>query len=197
MHPESMRTPLFRAIGIAVAAFAIGSCSYSYNLLAVVIDGRLAFLVDPSSNHEPDCINAIRVSTDKGEAATAKAAAGDDERLVANGVFWWKSMEHDCKNHFPIFYGQPLKGERLVYGDGVPAAYRGEPSSVVEAKPLHVGVVYEVSTTSGSTGYGQGWFRITADRRVENWRGDPTPAIINGQGYDVSGPYEPPPSPPR
>jgi len=181
---KTMRVPTLRIIGFVLAALALGSCSYSYNLLAVAIDGRLAFIVDPSSSHDPDCVNSIHVSTDNGETATAKAAAGDDEKLVANGVFWWKSMERDCKNSFPIFYGQPLKGERLVYGDGVPA-YRGKSSSVVEAKPLHVGVVYEVSTSSGATGYGEGWFRITADRRVENWREDPTPesftVVLNDQ----------------
>lgn len=84
-----------------------------------------------------------------------------------------------------------------MYGENIPGAYPGEGSSIVEAKPLHVGVVYELFTTSGATGYGGGWFRITPDRRVENWRADPTPAIGNEQGYDVSGPYESPPSPSR
>jgi hypothetical protein len=70
-------------------------------------------------------------------------------------------------------------------------------SNAVEAKPLHVGVVYEVTTTTGATGYGGGWFRITADRRVENWSEDPTPAVLNEQGYDVSGAHVSPPSPNR
>lgn len=192
-----MRTLTFRTVGIAVAAFALGSCSYSYDLLAVVIGGRLAFIVDPSSSKEPECMNGIMVSTEKGETATAKAAPGDDEQLVANGVFWRKSFEADCENHFPIFYGQALKGQQLVYDGRVPGAAPGEMSSVVEAKPLHVGVVYEVTTTSGATGYGGGWFRITPDRRVENWSEDPTPGIANEQGYDVGGPYVPPPSPSR
>ena len=192
-----MRASPFRIVGIAIAAFALGSCSYTYDLLAVVIDGRLAFIVDPSSSREPECINAIHVSTDKGETATAKAMPGDDEQLVANGVFWWKSLEQNCQNRFPIFYGQPLKGNRLVYGEGIPGAVPGEASSLVEAKPLHVGVVYEVATTSGATGYGGGWFRIAPDRRVENWSEDPTPGIANELGYDVSGPYVPPPSPSR
>jgi len=180
-----------------MAALALGSCSYSYKLLAVVMGGRLAFIVDPSSSSEPECMNGITVSTDKGETATARAAPGDDEQLVANGVFWWKSLEADCENRFPIIYGQTLKGQRLVYDGKVPGAAPGEMSSAVEAKPLHVGVVYEVTTTSGATGYGAGWFRITPDRRVENWSEDPTPGIANEQGYDVSGPYVPPPSPSR
>ena len=69
-------------------AVALGSCSYSYELLAVVMGGRLAFVVDSSSSKEPECMNGITVSTDKGETATAKAAPDDDEKLVANGVFW-------------------------------------------------------------------------------------------------------------
>lgn len=77
-----------------------------------------------------------------------------------------------ARNRFPIFYGQPLKGERLVYGENTPGV-----------RPGRVGVLYEVTTTSGATGYGGGWFRITPDRRVENWRDDPTPAVVNEQGY--------------
>ena len=138
---------------------------------------------------EPECMNGITVSTDNGETATAKVAPGDDEELVAHGIFWWKSLVSDCQNPFPIFYGQALQGHRLTY--------EGRALSMVEAKPLHADVVYEVTTTSGATGYGSGWFRITADRRVENWSEDPTPGIANEQGYDVSGPYVPPPSPPR
>lgn len=159
--------------------------------------GRLAFIVDPSSISKPECINGITVSTDKGETATAKAVPGDDEKLVANGVFWWKSLEADCENPFPIFYGQTLKGQRLVYDGKVPGASPGETSSVVEPKPLHIGVVYEVTATSGATGYGGGWFRIAADRRVENWSEDPTPPVVNKEGYDVSGAYVSPPSPAR
>jgi len=115
--------------------------------------------------------------------------------------FWRKSLEADCQNWFPIFYGQALARKRLVYNFSEATrpvgVAQGELSSMVEAKPPHVGVVYEVTTTSGATGYGGGWFRITTDRRVENWSEDPTPAVVNEQGYDVSGPYEPPPSPSR
>jgi len=181
------------AISIVLAGLALGSCSYSYQLLAKVIQGRLAFVVDPASGRTPKCINGITVSTDKGESVTATPIAGDDVNLIENGVFWWQSMEGDCKNDFPIFYGQPLKGKRLSYeGLNLPNVKPGDLSSVVLPKRLHAGVVYEVSTTSGSTGYGQGWFWITPDRRVENWQNDPTPALVNEHGYDVSGAYEPP-----
>ena len=189
----AMRVSNLQIVGIFAAAFALGSCSYSYDLLAVVIGGQLAFIVDPSSSQEPDCIRSITVSADKGETATAKAVLGDNGQLVANGVYWWKAMEQKgCQNPFPVFYGKPLKGERMIYPEGIPGA--GEASSVVEAKPLRVGIVYEVTTTSRVAGYGSGWFRIKPDLHVENWSDDPTPAVLNEQGYDVSGPYEPPPS---
>jgi hypothetical protein len=103
---------------------------------------------------------------------------GDDRRLVLNGgVYWWKSSEvTSCANRFPIFYGQQIEGPPFIYGDG---------ASSVEAKPLRIGVVYEVST-SGDGAYGSGWFRINKGGRVENLTGDPTPAVVNEQGYDVT-----------
>jgi hypothetical protein len=168
-----------RLASISFAAFALGSCSYSYDLLAVAIDGRLAFTVDPSSDHKPDCIRSIDVSVDKG-GPIAQPSVGDDDRLVRNGgVYWWKSFEvTSCPNPFPIFYGQRLKGIPFTYGDGKPDS--------VEAKPLRIGVVYEVTASSSGSGYGGGWFRITKDGRVENLPDDPTPAVTNEQGYDVT-----------
>lgn len=174
-----MRRPMLRLAGISFAALMLGSCSYAYDLLAVVIDGRLAFIVDPVSDRKPDCIGSIDVSADKGEPV-AQPAPGDDEGLVRNGgVYWWKSFEvTSCPNPFPIFYGQPLKGVPFIYQDGKPSS--------VEAKPLRIGAVYEVTTSSSGSGYGGGWFRITKDRRVENFREDPTPPIANAEGYDVT-----------
>lgn len=153
--------------GMLIGALALGSCSYSYTVRATIIDGRLAFIVDSSSNRRPTCVNGITVSVDKGEPARAKAIAGDTEGLVKVGVFWWESMEHDCENSFPIFYGQALKGKRLVYPDDFSfAEKRGKTASHVDPKPLKRDVVYEVSTVSGATGYGRGYFRITADGLV-------------------------------
>jgi hypothetical protein len=148
-------------------------------LLAIVIGGRLAFIVDPSSNRKPDCIRSIDVSADKGEPI-ASPAPGDDEELVRNGgVYWKKSFEvASCPNPFPIFYGQSLKGDPFIYQDGKPSS--------VEPKPLRIGAVYEVTTSSSGSGYGGGWFRITPDRRVENFREDPTPPVGNAEGYDVT-----------
>lgn len=174
-----MRHPRLRLAAVSLAAFALGSCSYSYDLLAVVIDGRLAFIVDPSSDHKPDCIRSVDVSVDKG-GPVAEPAAGDADRLVLHGgVYWWKSFEvTSCPNPFPIFYGQRLKGIPFIYDDGKPSS--------VEAKPLRIGVVYEVTTSSSGSGYGGGWFRISKDGLVENLPDDPTPAITNEQGYDIT-----------
>ena len=142
-----------------MSVFTLAGCSYPYDLRAVVIHGRLAFIVDPGSRHKPDCIRSIHVQTD--EEARATPAIGDDEKLVANGVFWWKDYAVDaCPNPFPILYGQPLAGRPFVYQDGSPPG--------VEAKPLRMGVIYEVDAASSGSGYGSARFRIRADRTVEN-----------------------------
>ena len=70
-----------------------------------------------------------------------------------------------------------MKGVPFIYQDGKPSS--------VEAKSLRVGALYHVST-SGAGGYGNGWFRITSDLRVENYRDDPTPALRNEEGYDIT-----------
>ena len=167
------------AIFAIIAAISLGSCSYSYDLLAVTVGGRLAFIVDPHSDHQPNCVGSIDVSVDKG-GPTAQAAAADDVGLVRNGgVYWWKSTEvTSCENVFPIFYGQEIKGRPFIYDDGKPSS--------VEAKPLRIGVVYEVTTSSSGSGYGGGLFRIKKGGRIENLKEDPTPAVTNQEGYDVT-----------
>lgn len=150
-----------RSIMALVLPLALSGCSYVYDLRAIVINGRLAFMVDPRSKRQADCIRSIHVQTADGETASAKPGPDDAEGLVANGVYWWKDYAIDgCPNPFPILYGQPLAGRPFVYSDG---DTRG-----VEAKPLRIGVIYEVQTSSGGSGYGEGRFRIRADRTVEN-----------------------------
>lgn len=147
-------------VGGIFCAFALSGCSYTYDLRAVKIGGRIAFIVDPRSQRSADCIRSIHVQTARNEKAMASAGADDDPGLVRNGVFWYKDYAvDDCLNAFPIFYGQKLKGEPFKYSE--PTA-KG-----VEAKPLKVGVIYEVET-AGSGGYGGGRFRIREDGRVEN-----------------------------
>lgn len=136
---------------------ALAGCSYSYDLKAVVIGGRLAFVVDSGSNHAPSCFNAVEVIAQGG--VRAKASPGDDTSRVQYGTFWNQRLDYGCVDEFPLFYGQYLMGKPNTLGQG--------PDSVA-AKPLRVGVIYEVFTTSGATGYGSGAFKILPDHRVVN-----------------------------
>jgi hypothetical protein len=148
-----------RLCGVLLSTILLGGCSYTYDMLAVAINGHLAFVVDPKSRKQPDCIYSIHVETDR--AGRAKPTAGDDAQLVSRGVFWWKDYAVDaCPNPFPILYGQKLRGQPFVYD--------GKLENSVEAKPLIVGVVYEVTAASNGSGYGGGRFRILPDRRIEN-----------------------------
>ena len=165
----------------------LGSCSYAYSIRAVAMNGRLAFVVAPWSERHPNCVRGVTVSVDKG-GPIARPSPGDDAALVRNGGgYWWEQFDvTSCPNPFPIFYGQPLKG--------VPSDYGGGRTSSVKAKPLVIGHVYEVGMESSGSGYGSGWFRITRDGHIENWRSDPTPSVLNAQGYDVTvGEQVPPP----
>jgi len=151
----------------------LSSCSYGYELLAVRIDGRVAFVVDPSSDYQPDCLRSIDVSADHGDL-TAKPEPGDDEGLVRNGgVYWWDFRDvRSCENEFPIIYGTRLKG--------APA----ESIGYVRAKPLIPGVVYSVGS-EGDGAYGSGWFKILPNGAIENYASDPTPPVRDEEGYVV------------
>jgi len=138
-----------RALGVTCLALLLTGCSYSYELLASIIGGRLAFIVDQASDREPDCINAITVEMD--DPAHGSDPPGEEH--------WFERASYDCKNPFPIFYGVALKG-------GPPE--NGPQYATVSAKPLKVGIIYTVSTTSGATGYGGGRFRLRANGSVEN-----------------------------
>ena len=154
-------------------ALALSGCSYSYDLLAVVIGGRLAFIVDPRSARSPDCLNVIEVQTD--EEANATAEPSDDLTRVGYGTYWYERVSYGCKNPFPVFYGSALKGgppedsgvvEALPASEGQTGTH-ARPDHV-KPKPLKVGVVYRIRTTTGATGYGSGAFRIRPNRTVEN-----------------------------
>lgn len=136
---------------------ALGGCSYSYDLRAVAIDGRLAFVVDSQSNHSPSCFNAVQVLARGG--VRAKISPGDDASRVKYGTFWNERLDYGCVDQFPLFYGQTFKGMPYSPGQG---------ADIVAAKRLKIGVIYEISTTSGATGYGNGAFKILPDRRVVN-----------------------------
>ena len=135
----------------------LGSCSYTYDLKAMVIGGRLAFVVDPKSPRDASCLNEISVIASGEEKA--KAAPGDDVSRVGYGTFWYERLGYDRADGFPILYGQRFKGKRAPLGQVI---------EVVAAKPLRVGIVYEVTTTTGAGGYGGGAFKILPDRTVLN-----------------------------
>jgi hypothetical protein len=147
---------MFRRSTFLIAiATTLSSCSYGYDLLAVAQGGRLAFVVKPSSDHRPSCVREIEV-TAEGDVK-AQPDHGNASRL-GYGTFWFESVGYDdaCANRFPLPYGSPLKGQhQQKFGS-------------VTAKPLRSDVIYNVSSTTGATGYGQGRFVIHANGHIEN-----------------------------
>ena len=137
---------------------ALSGCSSTYDLHAVVLDGRVAF--EPTETDiwgEPDCIYSISVSAVDG--ASAKPGGGDSIGMVEHGVYWNESFAvTSCENPFPIIYGETLAGP----------PFRENYEYVVKPKPLRIGVVYEVTTASNGSAYGSGKFMITEQRRVVN-----------------------------
>jgi hypothetical protein len=149
---------LIRALAMA-SLLLLGGCSYAYGILATLVEGRLTFIVDPSSRPKPQsCLTRITVAAQDPQNR-AEAAPGDNAQMVNAGVMWWNSVGYDCETRFPIAYGIPLSGD---------ARTPEQAEREVAAKQLIPGVVYEVSATVGATGYGGGRFRLTADGRVEN-----------------------------
>ena len=147
---------LCRVACLVLLSAILSSCAYAYDILAVARDGRLVFIVNPASSKSPSCLRRIEVVAER--PAKAQAEAGDDAERVGYGTFWFESLSYDdnCANSFPLAYGAELKGERQ------------RDRGVVKAKPLLREVVYDVSSTTGATGYGAGRFIIHANGRIEN-----------------------------
>ena len=134
---------MIRQVALIVSiALALSGCSYSYDVTAMSSDGHVVFAVDPKSRQQPDCIRQI-------------AVYAEDERQPA----WRESVSYDddCANTFPIVYGISLMGH-----------HQDDTISELEARILRNDVVYEVSTTTGATGYGSGRFVKHADGSIEN-----------------------------
>lgn len=132
---------LRRTAILATLATTLGGCSYEYELLGVVRDGRIVFVIDPKSTSAPTCLRRIEVS-----------AEGERTSIWRDSV----DYDDDCANKFPIPFGSKLKG-------------RHQPEwPTIESKPLERGVIYEVLTTTGATGYGSGRFLINASGQVVN-----------------------------
>ena len=155
---------------MAVAPLLLGSCSYVFDVRAVAIGGRLAFV---SADGDYDCVANINVSVGPRTAPVAVPAPGDDRGLVVNGGAYWWTDNHpgECALDFPILYGADGPSQRTR----------------VAPKILRVGVPYAVNT-QGQGAYGTGCFRITAERRLDNLPSgyclEPSP--------DVQGEAEPP-----
>ena len=141
-----MRT---RGPALLVAVFALHGCSYSYDVHAVMIDGRLAFV---SADDDFTCAANISITTD--EAARRTPAEGDNNSLIQNaGAFWWTNAPAiDWLMPFPVIYGT------------VPAGMRQH----VAPKPLQIGTIYSVSTVGPGGGIGHGCFRLEASNTVRN-----------------------------
>ncbi len=136
-----------------VCLLAVGGCSYTFDVRAVMIDGRLAFVADGPSRGRAKCVTRIAVLAEERDSATeAESVEARNRRAYA----WRDGGGYDCGNRFPIFYGELFEGQNEA---GLPD---------VAAEPLRVGTAYEVSAVAGSTGYGGGRFRLLADGRVEN-----------------------------
>lgn len=134
---------MLRTILIAVPLIILlSSCSYGYDLQAVAMNGQLMFVVSPASSQQPECLRDIEVVEESGQGELA----------------WSDSVSYDdaCANQFPIAYGVKLKGQQLT------------DRKMVSGRPLQRGVIYNVSATTGATGYGGGRFLINADGRVKN-----------------------------
>lgn len=133
---------MIRKIALAMLlASSLGGCSYSYDLIAVVRNGQIIIDVDPSSSQHPSCLRRIEVSAEGSrEAAWLESISYDD----------------DCANRFPLPYGSRLRGQHQPE------------SGEVAVKPLRREIIYEMTATTGATGYGDGRFIVHANGRVEN-----------------------------
>ena len=158
---------MLRAASLPIFTLMLCSCSYGYDVSVSVSDGRLVF--DANPQWFADCVRQVEVMADD-DAVRATPAPGDDKDSVRTGTFWEQSISYDdrCNNHFPIAYGETLKGRAHVYDSGAPAEMVGQRAPLVAAKQLRIEVLYTVATTTGATGYGCGRFIIHRDRTVEN-----------------------------
>ena len=156
---------------VPLAAQLLG-CSYSYPIWATMVGGRLAF---ESGDRAYDCFTNIRVSANgpmaRDPAIEAIADPLQKGQAIERARAAWMTdhvQTYECKARFPVLYGAPQ-----------PAA-----ATIVAAKPLRIGVAYEVSTFGPKGAGGHGCFRIKRDGRPENideqaclYAGEATPPV--------------------
>ena len=130
----------------------LSGCTYSYDVGVTVVGGQVTFDADPQRG--ADCIRRVTVTAFSGE------------------IVWRQSISHDdaCANPFPVVYGVPLEGERLIdpSNRALAEVSGGQSLDPGSPEPLQTDTIYSVHTTTGFTGYGWGGFRLSKDRKVEN-----------------------------
>ena len=143
---------MLRFAAPVLLSLLLSGCSYAYDVKTKVVDGRLTFDADPQWGS--DCIRQVTIEAETGETV------------------WQQSISHEdgCANTFPIIYGISLQGEQLIVeaNNLIPENVRGQAAPIVAPKPLQLNTTYLISTTTGSTGYGCGRFRLLEDRKVES-----------------------------
>ena len=144
-----------KAIALVLLLPLLHGCSYIYPIQATLIDGRLAF---ESGDPRFRCFTNIRVTpvgpVERHPALEAIENPIERDHALARVRDAWMTdaiASYECRGHFPVRYGAPMPG-----------------ITIVPAKPLRVGVPYEVSTFGPSGAGGSGCFRIDADGRPEN-----------------------------
>jgi hypothetical protein len=150
---DPLQTFMIEGVPSALLILTLSGCSYAYDVQARVVDGRLMFDANPQWG--ADCVNEIEVrAEDKDEGAT----------------LWEQSASYaGCEKRFPLAYDELLKGSVFEYNTSGALNERARTLAIAVApKPMRAGVVYRVLTTTGSTGYGCGRFRISPDRKVQN-----------------------------
>lgn len=138
---------LIRAGILVVTVSTLSGCSYAYDVIAERLNDHIVFRVAVNSPRHPTCVSRIEIR----ESDT-------------NEIVWRDSVDQDdgCSNEFPMAYGSKFSG-------------RSEPAwPRINAKTLTKEVVYEISTTTGATGYGGGIFMIDQSGQVLNGRELPT-----------------------
>lgn len=144
---------------LAVFARAAFTPSHSHDgppprLVGTVIGGRLAFV---SPDDERGCIRTVFVTSPA--RRPPPPSRGDDELLVTEGRMVWLIQSalpggpNACRMGYPILYGAAAPGM----------------TQKVSPKPLLAGVPYLVSVDSDDGPGRTGCFRITPQRRVENF----------------------------
>ncbi|MDQ4086807.1 MAG: hypothetical protein M3177_02145 [Pseudomonadota bacterium] len=144
-----------KVIALVLLLPLLHGCSYIYPVWATLIDGRLAF---ESGDSRHQCFTNIRVTpvgpVEPNPAIEAIENPIERDHAAARARDAWMTdaiATYECRGRFPVLYGAPMPG-----------------ITVVPAKPLRIGLPYEVSVYGPRGASGAGCFRINADGRPEN-----------------------------